>query len=160
MSLFEVINLEPNKWNFRCSNHRIESSNKLHTGAEQYKKESFNYSLYVNNDIGKLSVPFIYYDIPHTVMAGSEIIFRPALRCESVCSERNIKLAIGRSGGIPMSVLMTQNLPIDTNWTNIELKHEKILQPSIIRLGIYWYDSSPINLILNGENTVVCLKQN
>lgn len=143
-----IITLNPDKWKFRCSNYRFEHTDEMYANA----KENINYSLYVNNNAGNFSVPFIYYDIPDPIMAGAEIIFRTTLRCESVCPERNVKLAIGTR---TTNTLMTESLSIEKEWKTFELKHEKISFLTTIRIGIFWYDSSPVNLILNGKNTVL-----
>ncbi|MGM0889809.1 MAG: hypothetical protein ACQEW5_23365 [Bacillota bacterium] len=151
MSSPAIITLNPDKWKFRCSNYRFEQANEMGINV----KENINYSLYVNNSAGNFSIPFIYYDIPGMIMAGTEIIFRTTLRCESVCPERNVKLAIGTRINSTTPVLMTESLSIEKEWKTFELKHEKVMFPTTIRIGIYWYDSSLVNLILNGKNTVL-----
>ncbi|PET72772.1 hypothetical protein CN533_05040 [Priestia megaterium] len=151
MSSPAIITLNPDEWKFRCSNYRFESTNGMYADVG----ENINYSLYVNNNEGNFSVPFIYYDIPHMIMAGTEIIFRATLCGESVCPERTVKLAIGINVNGTRQVSMTESLTIEKEWKTFELKHEKVMIPTTVRIGVYWYDSSPVNLILNGKNTVL-----
>ncbi|MHA4095588.1 hypothetical protein [Bacillus cereus] len=154
MTTDKLVTLESDKWKFRCSNNRIDYSNELFTNSDQNDKENVNYSLYVNNDKGKLSVPFIYYDIP-MVMAGTEIIFQPTLRCESLYPERTIKFAIGTIQQGLKKTLISESFLLKEDWKTFKLIHERVTSPSAIRIGVYWYDSSPINLILSGNKTTL-----
>ena len=142
MNETRIFSLDAEQWQFRCSYHEIQYLDNDHN----------NYHIQCNNQNKNLATPFMYYDLHKFIEAT--IIFSVTIRSIASVDNRGIRLAIGdRQHG--ERVKMTEYLPVGLDWQTYEVQIQEIMGGNGIRVGVYWYDHSPINIVLDGMNTTI-----
>lgn len=145
------VRLDPNRWGFRASHHRIEHFNRLLSDYRSVFHRIPDYNVRANDKGASQRQPSMYYDI-FEIPVGSVVTFRPTVRSETHVPGRILEIVIWE---IPAHInSSTGKVPIGTDWKTFEVKHKK-LHDGAIRVEVYWHDNIESDIILNGNATSV-----